>query len=255
MANLYDLKNKTVLITGANGQLGQEFVKVLLKQGAFVYITDRHKVIDKKLANELTKQNLKKYKYLELDVTAEKSIERTNKLINGRLDVLINNAGVGVFTAFEQRTGAELDQVIDVNLKGTILCSKIFSRSMIKAKAGKIINIGSIYGVISSDKRIYGDSGRNNSEIYSATKAGVIQFSKYLAVYLAEHNIQINAISPGGIFNGQKEFFVKNYIARTPAGRMAKVEDFSGLICFLSSEESNYITGQNIIVDGGFSAW
>lgn len=123
---------------------------------------------------------------------------------------------------------------------------------MIKNKNGKIINIGSIYGVVPPDKKIYGDSGRNSSEIYGATKAGVIQMTKYWAGYLGEYNIKVNSISPGGIFANQKQFFLDNYTKKVPFKRMAEVDDFFGIICFLSSDDSNYITGQNIAVDGGF---
>ena len=127
------------------------------------------------------------------------------------VDVLINNAGFSVFTLFEERTETELDSVMDVNLKGTILCAKNFSKKMKEKKNGRIINIGSIYGIVPPDKKIYGDSGRNNSEIYGATKAGVIQLTRYLAAYLAEYNIKVNAVSPGGIFNNQDKFFIDNF--------------------------------------------
>ncbi|MEK6848762.1 MAG: SDR family oxidoreductase, partial [Nanoarchaeota archaeon] len=120
---------------------------------------------------------------------------------------------------------------------------------------GSIINIGSIYGQVSSDKRIYGDSKRNNSEVYSATKAGIIQFTKYLATHWAEYNIRVNCISPGGIFNNQKEFFVKNYINKVPLGRMANVTDINGALIFLASDASKYVTGQNLTIDGGFTIW
>lgn len=251
--NHYDLKNKKILITGANGQLGRSLALVLLNQEAFVYATDIQKEMEKGLVKKIKNSEFKNFKYMEMDVTSEKSVEKAENLIKGNIDVLINNAGVAVFTPFEERTIKEIDKVIDVNLKGTILCSKIFSKKMIRRKAGKIINIGSMYGIVPPDKRIYGDSGRNSSEIYGATKAGVIQLTKYLATYLGEFNITVNAISPGGIFNYQKKFFVDNYIRKNPLGRMAKEEDMLGIICFLSSDDSNYITGQNIAVDGGFT--
>lgn len=253
MTNYHDLKNKKVLITGANGQLGRGLAVELLEKGAFVYLTDLQEEIGNSLATDLKNKRLTEYKYVSMDVTSENSINRTQEKIGQGIDVLINNAGVSVFTPFEERTEKELDWVIDVNLKGTILCSKIFSKQMIEQKEGKIINIGSIYGVVPADKKIYGGSGRNNSEIYGATKAGIIQLTKYLAAYLAEYNIKVNAISPGGIFNNQKQVFVDNYTEKTPLGRMAKVEDLTGLINFLCSDESNYITGQNIVVDGGFT--
>ena len=247
------LKGKTILITGANGQLGRGLTEILLSKGAFVYIADIQDEISKDLSVCLAAKKLKNFQYLKMDITSEKSIKQAMDKIKTNPDVLINNAGVSVFTPFEERTEEELDWVLDVNLKGTILCAKNFSKPMRKKKKGKIINIGSIYGVVPADKKIYGDSGRNNSEVYGATKAGVIQLTKYLAAYLGEFNIQVNSISPGGIFNNQKKFFLDNYIEKTPLGRMAEVKDFYGLICFLASDDSNYITGQNITVDGGFS--
>ena len=118
-----------------------------------------------------------------------------------------------------------------------------------------IVNIGSIYGVVSSDPRIYTDCSRMNSEAYSASKAGVIQLTKYFSAHLAEHKIRVNCVSPGGIFNNQGDDFVKNYSHRTPFSRMATVDEICGAIIFLASIDSNYITGQNIIVDGGFTSW
>jgi NAD(P)-dependent dehydrogenase (short-subunit alcohol dehydrogenase family) len=115
--------------------------------------------------------------------------------------------------------------------------------------------LGSIYGVKSSDERIYGDSGRNNSEVYSVTKAGVIQLTKYMAAHFGKYNIQTNCISPGGIYNGQSDGFVTNYEYKTPSGRMGCPEDITNAFEFLCSRSSDYINGQNIIVDGGFTAW
>ena len=126
---------------------------------------------------------------------------------------------------------------------------------MKKKNFGKIVNLGSIYGVKSSDERIYGDSGRNNSEVYSVTKAGVIQLTKYMAAHFGKYNIQTNCISPGGIYNGQSDSFVTNYEYKTPSGRMGSPEDITNALEFLCSCSSDYINGQNIIVDGGFSVW
>jgi NAD(P)-dependent dehydrogenase (short-subunit alcohol dehydrogenase family) len=252
MPQSYDLADKKVLITGANGQLGSALVLALLQQGAFVYITDIQKELDAGLSKVLVDKNLRNFEYLAIDVTSEKSIMASLPKVE-KLDVLINNAGVAVFTPFEERTEKELDFVLSVNLKGPILCSKVFSRLMVKQRSGSIINIGSIYGIVAADKKIYGDSGRNSSEIYAATKAGVIHATKYLAAYLAEYNIRVNAVSPGGIFNNQKKEFVDSYVKKTPLGRMAETQDLAGVICFLASDDAKYITGQNITVDGGFT--
>ena len=245
MANKYDLKGKKVLVTGSNGQLGRALVRAFLGSSAFVYATDLQDEIAEKPAS-------KNYEYLRMDVTDENSVLAAAGKIK-ELDVLVNNAGIGIFTPFENRTPQEIDQAMDVNIKGTILCAKIFSRGMAKRKSGRIINVGSIYGVVPADKKIYGDSGRNSSEIYAATKAGVIHLTRYLAAYLGERGIAVNSISPGGIFNNQKESFVKNYTGKTPMGRMAQTADLVGAACFLASDDAGFVTGQNITIDGGFT--
>ncbi|KKW24551.1 MAG: Short chain dehydrogenase [Candidatus Kaiserbacteria bacterium GW2011_GWC2_52_8b] len=251
-SNTYCLKDRSVLITGANGQLGSAYVRHFLRNSAFVYITDIQDMIGTQLEKELKKRNLIKWKYFSLDVTDENSIRSVADTI-GSLDVLINNAGIGAFTPFEERTVADIDRVMDINIKGTILCCQMFSQKMGKASQGSIINIGSIYGVVAADKRIYGDSGRNSSEIYAATKAGVIHMTKYLAAYLGDKNIRVNSVSPGGVFADQKQFFIDNYVEKTPLGKMAQPDDIAPALLFLASADARYITGQNLTVDGGFS--
>lgn len=256
MFNTYNLRGKRVLLTGANGRLGQAYTQALLENGAFVYITDIQGEIDPTLKKQLSNKKLKKYQYITLDITSEESLTRVAKQIGTPVDVLINNAGAkGIKGPFEERKAEDLDHVLDVHLKGTILCTKVFSKGMIKVKRGKIINIGSVYGIVAPDKKIYDDPAKINSEVYGATKAGVIQFTKYLAAYLGEYGITANCVSPGGVFHaGQSQSFVKKYEAKTPLGRMATPDDLVDIICFLSSDGANYITGQDIAVDGGFTA-
>lgn len=249
--NTYALAGKSVLITGANGQLGSAFVEHFLRHGARVYVTDVHDDISPALVEKLKKTNLSEWSYTKMDVTNENSIRALVSTLES-LDVLINNAGIAVLTPFEERTAEELDRVLAVNIKGTILCSKVCAEKMEK-KGGSIINFGSIYGVVAADMKIYGDSKINSSEIYAATKAGVIHVSRYLAAYLARKNIRVNAVSPGGVFNNQKKVFVDNYVRKTPLGRMASPDDIASTVLFLASPDAGYITGQNITVDGGFT--
>ena len=236
---------KKVIITGANGQIGRAFVKTLTEKNFFIY------AIDLNIEKISTSENVQPVK---LDITDEIAVYNFFSTLQN-LDVLINNAGVGVFTPFEDRTASEFKKVMEVNLLGTFLMSQSSVKLMKNNGGGKIINIASIYGSTSSDERIYADSGRNNSEVYSATKAGVISITKYMAAHFGKYNILTNAISPGGIYNQQSIDFVKNYQNKTPMQRMGNVDDLISTLLYLLSEDTKYTNGQNISVDGGFLAW
>ena len=236
---------KRAIITGANGQLGSAFVEALTEKGYFVYAVDLN--IEKIKSSENVQP-------VKLDITDEMAVHNFFSSVQG-LDVLVNNAGIGVFTPFEDRTAAEFKKVMEVNLLGAFLMSQSSVKIMKNSDGGKIVNIASIYGSTSSDERIYGDSGRNNSEVYSATKAGLINMTQYMATHFGKYNIQTNSISPGGIYNQQSEDFVKNYEYKTPMGRMGKVQDLLSALFYLVSEDTQYTNGQDIAVDGGFLAW
>jgi len=236
---------KIAIITGANGQLGSAFVEALTGKGYFVY------AVDLNIEKITTSENIQPVK---LDITDEIGVHKFFSSVQG-LDLLINNAGIGIFTPFEDRTAAEFKKVMDVNLLGTFLMSQSSVKIMKDSDGGKIINIASIYGSTSSDERIYGDSGRNNSEVYSATKAGIINMTKYMAAHFGKYNIQTNAISPGGIYNQQSLDFVTNYQNKTPMQRMGNVNDLLSTLFYLISKDTGYTNGQNISVDGGFLAW
>lgn len=236
---------KTAILTGANGQLGKSYLNTLVNENYYVYAID----LD---INEI--ETTEMVKPIKLDITNESEVHSFYKNIDN-IDVLINNAGIGVFTPFEQRTAKEFMQVMNVNLLGTFLMSQGAIAIMKKQSEGKIINIGSIYGQVSSDERIYGDSGRNNSEVYSATKAGIIHMTKYMATHFGKYNIKTNCISPGGIFNNQSQEFVDNYNYKNPMNRLGTPEDLQSALKFLISKENSYTNGQNITIDGGFVAW
>ena len=236
---------KKAIITGANGQLGSAFVRALTRKGYFVYAVDLN--IEKIKSSENVQP-------VKLDITDEMAVHNFFSSVQG-LDVLVNNAGIGVFTPFEDRTAAEFKKVMEVNLLGAFLMSQSSVKIMKNSDGGKIVNIASIYGSTSSDERIYGDSVRNNSEVYSATKAGLINMTQYMATHFGKYNIQTNSISPGGIYNQQSEDFVRNYEYKTPMGRMGKVQDLLSALFYLVSEDTQYTNGQDIAVDGGFLAW
>ena len=236
---------KIAILTGANGQLGKAFLNTLVNENYYVYAVDLN--IDGIIETHSIKP-------MVLDITDEEKVHVFYKSIDS-VDVLINNAGIGVFTAFEQRTAREFMQGMNVNLLGTFLMAQGAIKIMKHQLSGKIVNIGSIYGQVSSDERIYGDSGRNNSEVYSATKAGVIHLTKYMATHFGKYKIQTNCISPGGIFNKQSDEFIRNYVYKNPMKRMAEASDLQSTLKYLLSEETTYLNGQNMTVDGGFVAW
>jgi 3-oxoacyl-[acyl-carrier protein] reductase len=261
---LFNIKNKIIIITGGIGRLGTELSTTLLDQGAIVIIVDLNKSENKEKEEILKEKFSENCFFFECDISKQDQVKKLKNFILekfNRLDVLINCAGVGVYTPFEERSEEELDHVINVNIKGTINCSRILGEIMKNQKEGHIINIGSIYGMVSSDKKIYGSSKRNNSEIYSMTKASIIMLTKYLAAYWAPHNIRVNCISPGGIINEKKVElkdymeFTERYGQKTFLNRMGKTSEFKGIITYLVSDASSYMTGSNIVIDGGFTSW
>ena len=237
---------KKIILTGSAGQIGQAFLEHLSNSNDnyYIYALDKNK-------NFSNKKNVEN---IEIDITKEEEVLNFFSKVNN-IYGLINNAGIGVFSSFLSRSVKEFKEVLDVNLVGTFLMSREAIKIMIKSKSGKIINIGSIYGVNSSDYRIYGESGRNNSEVYSITKSGIIMFSKYLATHFAPYNIQVNTISPGGIEKNQSIDFKNEYIKKNPSGRMGQTKDLLPALDFLLSEENKYTNGENLVIDGGFTKW
>ena len=251
------LENKIALVTGALGQLGRNFCKALAREGATVWVSDLNLDKCRELADTLPTQT--KHQSVVLDVSDPLSVQEAFsmiKCVSGALDIIINNAGIQVFDSFKERPFDEFMDVMRVNAGGTFLCIQSASKMMSERnRGGSIINIASIYGMISGDPRIYADCARNTSECYGASKAAVIHMTRYFAIHLAEYGIRVNCISPGGVSNNQGEEFVKNYSFRTPMGRMAKETEVAGTAVFLASDEASYITGQNIAVDGGWTSW
>jgi len=250
---IFDLKSKVVIVTGACGQLGNTICDSFKKSGSTVYGLDIN--VDTNKINGV--------EYFSIDITNKlELIEIFESIIakHKKIDVLINNAGVSTFENFEKRSEEDFDWVMDTNLKGTFFCIQSFVNlfDSNKLKKASIINIGSIFGVVSPDFRNYTDLPRKSPEIYGASKAGVIQMTKYFSVHLAERNIRVNCVSPGGIFNPknpQGKGFVENYSFRVPMKRMAEQSEMVGAILYLASSAASYTTGQNILIDGGLTSW
>lgn len=252
--NLIDHTGKIVVITGVSGQLGQELRRQYISNGAYVV------GIDSNSGNESV-ENSQNYSFLNIDIRDYEAIQESFRQISieiGPIHALINNAGTATFEHYTNRIDKDIDIMMDVNLKGTFNCIKAFAlTTSANLNNRSIINVGSIYGLVSPDFRIYDFGDRRSSEIYGATKAGLIQISKYFAVELAPIGIRVNTISPGGIFNPnepQAPEFVKRYSLKTPLNRMAKTAEIANAFLFLTSDAATYITGHNLIVDGGYTA-
>lgn len=242
-----DLKNKVGIITGGNGRLGKTFARGLAA-GNRIHLFDLQPGCDFAGGNIV---------YHQLDITQESAVLAVvNEItaIEGRIDFLVNNAALQITYPFESMTVECFRRSIEVNLNGAYICIRAVSESMIKRKSGNIVNIGSIYGIVSADPSIYGDSGLNSPDAYAASKAGLIHLTQYLAVHLAKYGIRVNALSPAGVFNHQPNVFLERYHPKVPMGRMLNREELVGPLLFLLSDASSYVVGHNLVVDGGFTA-
>lgn len=237
---------KNIILTGSEGFLGT-FLKKHLKKNKFNIIC-------------IDKINLKRKDYYKTDLSDTKNIFKTLYKIKKKfkyIDVLINLAAVQIFTDFEKRTINEIDLMLSVNLKANILLSQfVFKSYFKKQKYGNIINLASIFGLISPNFKNYVKGDRKSSETYGATKASIIQLTRYFSNYMSPYNVRVNAISPGGIKNNkvQTKSFIKKYKKNVPLNRMGTEEDVTNQVLFLISDKSKYITGQNIIIDGGYTS-
>ena len=260
---LFDLSGRVVIITGAAGNLGSKYAEGLTQAGANVVLADIDYIACKKLGKELEKKYSTKTLAIKLDLNDKSSVKnmvlKTMKEFS-KIDILINNAAYqGNIKSrkikFEDFPLDEWNKAISVNLTGVFLTCQEVGKIMVKQKSGNIINISSTYGLVAPDQRIYGTSGQNAAAFYSATKAALLNLTRYLASYWNRSGIRVNSLSPGGVENSQESNFIKKYSEKTILGRMANKNEYVGAIIFLSSDASSYMTGSNLIVDGGWTAW
>jgi 2-deoxy-D-gluconate 3-dehydrogenase len=266
----FSLKGKTALVTGGAGLLGKEFCLTLAQAGAVVYAADLNAEAARAVADALRAAGYPAHG-IGLDVTNPTSVTAVVDEIvaaTGRLDVLVNSAAMdpkfdpehaqNSSNAFETYPLESWQDALNVNLTGPFLISQAAARQMVKQGKGSIINICSTYGLGGPDQRIYEKPGTPKvfkPVYYTVTKAGILGFTKYLATYYAGSEIRVNALTPGGVYNNHDEEFVRNYSARTVIGRMAHKDEMNGALLFLASDASSYMTGGNVIVDGGWTAW
>lgn len=261
--------NKNIIITGALGLLGKPLTLELAEKGNNVIMLDIK-----------SKDELKRYKnfslvkdrlnYIKCDVSNIKNVKKVDNFLKKKfqkIDILINAAAITdavegkkdpTKSMFENYTIKNWNKSILGNLNSMFICSQVFGKRMIKYKKGSIINISSTYGIVGPDQSIYKNKKNKNlffkSPSYPTSKGAVISFTKYLAAYWGDKGIRVNCVSPGGIKNNQNKEFIKRYSEKTILGKMAETKDIIGIIKFLCTEESSYITGSNIVVDGGWTA-
>lgn len=269
----FDLKGRVAIVTGGGGQLGTEFCKTLAEAGASVVVVDLNVSASQAAADSLTNGG---YKALAIptNITQPDEVDalvRRTLSTFGRLDILVNSAALdpkfdpdavnkGITPgAFEDYPLDLWNSALNVNLTGMFLMTQACVKPMIEqGKKGSIINICSTYGLNGPDQRIYIKDGQRvafKPVYYTVTKAGVMGFTKYLAAYYAGTDIRVNALTPGGVFNNHEDYFVRNYSAKTIMGRMAHKDEMNGALLFLASDASSYMTGNNVVVDGGWTAW
>lgn len=273
MSNIFDkfrLKDRTAIVTGGAGLLGKEFCHTLAQAGALVVVADLNEKAAQQVADTLNREGLRACA-VGVNVTDPGSVRGMVSAAldsTGRVDVLVNSAAMDPkfdssqqgqhSNSFEDFPVDAWRQALDVNLTGMFLCCQSVSRPMVAQDYGSIINICSTYGLVGPDQRIYerpGQPRQYKPVYYSVTKSGVLGLTRYLATYFAGKNVRANALTPGGIYNNHDELFTANYSARTVLGRMARRDEMNGALLFLASEASSYMTGSNLVVDGGWTAW
>jgi len=247
--NIFSLQGKTAVVVGGSGLIGREIAAGLLQQGAKVYIADvarpKHRGLSLKTG------------FAAMDITSEKSIVESFRTMKN-IDILINCAYPRTMDWGNKLEDVQFDswkKNMNDHLGGYFLCCRAGAAVMKKRKKGSIVNIASIYGMVAPDFSIYEGTTITMPVAYAAIKSGLLGLTKYLSTYYARYNIRVNAVSPGGILDGQPASLVKKYSAKTPLGRMGNPQDIVGAVLYLASDASSYVTGQNIPVDGGWTAW
>jgi NAD(P)-dependent dehydrogenase (short-subunit alcohol dehydrogenase family) len=269
----FSLAGRVAIVTGAAGLLGRQHCRALADAGATVVATDLDEDACATAAAELAADGRHDVHGFAADITDPASLARLRDAalrLGDHIDVLINNAAMNdrfedeaaaaSLSRFENYPVERFRQALDVNVTGTFLACQVLGSEMARRGRGSIVNIASTYGMVGPDQRIYrGESGAQRfwkSPVYPASKGAVLAFTRYLATTWADRGVRVNSLSPGGVAQaGQDTVFVAHYSQRTPLGRMAEAHEMRGAIVFLASDASSYMTGANLVVDGGWTAW
>ena len=271
MTDLFSVEDKTIVVTGGLGQLGRQFALALADRGARVAILD-YDVASQRVAERFGGRAADPHlRFFAADVTRRASLEAAMREVEtlwGAPHGLVNNAALDAPPnapaeengPFETYPESSWNKVMEVNAKGVFLCCQVIGGQMAAAGRGSIINISSIYGLVSPDQRIYDYRRKNGAEFYkpvaySASKSALLNLTRYLATYWANRNVRVNSLTFAGVFNNQEPEFLENYCAKVPLGRMAQEDEYNGAVIFLLSDAASYMTGSNVVIDGGWTAW
>jgi len=271
-SKIFDLSGQVGLITGGAGNMGRHFAEVLLRAGARIVLSDLNETYLKEAATELKNKTGQDVEIFHGDVSNEQSVTGLFQHVKqqlGRLDFYIHNVmnkPEGYYRKFSEYSIHTWNRVMESNLGGAFLCCREAVNLMKAQGGGSIVLTSSIYGIVGPDQRIYADCKKTNNPydkgnalnlpgVYAASKGGLNAFAKYLATLVAGYRIRVNVLIPGGVYDYQDSSFHENYIDRTPLRRMAVWSDFNGAILFLVSAASRYMTGAELVIDGGWRAW
>ena len=270
ISSLFDLTDKNIVITGSAGLLGSQYAYTLSEAGANVILIDVNERENTKLEKFLKQKFHTEAKSYTGDISKKSElVEMKRKILDDFKTVygLVNNAAytakgsrkesVKYASSFEEFPFELWAKSIDINLTGVFLCCQEFGKIMLKQKKGVIVNISSIYGLVGADQRIYGESKLNTHISYASTKGAIVNLTRYLAAYWHGKNIRVNTLTPGGVIDEsyQSKEFIKKYSEKTILGRMARSDEYNGALLFLMSDASSYMTGANLVIDGGWTAW
>ena len=270
MKAMFSLQNEIAVVTGASGNLGPIWIDTLLGAGAAVFAIDHPDARQTENLNKVVSRfDPKQFQLHRVDILERSALQNACTQCLDRFGIpaiLVNNAGIdrppadsNTSYGIEEIPFEENRQILEVNTLGLFQVSQIFGMQMVNAGRGSIINIGSLYASVAPDARFYdhiqSDPPFLKPPAYGASKAAVINLTRYLATLWAPHGVRVNALSPGGVLGAQDDEFKRKFCERVPLGRMAVASDLRGPLLFLASQASSYVTGIELVVDGGFTAW
>jgi NAD(P)-dependent dehydrogenase (short-subunit alcohol dehydrogenase family) len=263
LTELLRIDGRTAVVIGGCGHIGRAIADALAEMGASVAIVDREVGMAESVAKLISERRNTLATWHEIDLEKDDAVGLKESVLSlhDRVDVLVHAAALvgtsglsGWTTAFEDQSVDSWRRALEVNLTSVFSVTQAFAAALREGRRGAIVTIGSIYGAVGVDLRLYNSTGMGSPAAYAASKGGLLQLTRWLATVLAP-DIRVNAVSPGGVWRQQPEEFVREYERRTPLGRLATEADIKGAVAFLASDASAYITGQNLLVDGGWTAW